>query len=86
MKYTEKYVEDVVDNCDEAFFVLESGRQYNVDDANSLSFEKAPNPSSVSTDYVMVRVNPIRYGGLDEVVFPLDAIEHHVCEADGVDR
>ena len=78
MDYTKEYVKEVVENYGEVFFVLESGRQYEVHGTDELSFEKAPNPSAASTSYTIVHVEGMHDGELLKVDFPLESIEHHL--------
>lgn len=77
MDYTEDYFEDAVSRYGEVFFVLDSDREYEVHGTDSFEFVEAPNPSSVSKDYTLVRVEGLHEDEYLVVEFPLDAIEHH---------
>jgi hypothetical protein len=77
MDYSEDYFTDVVQKYGEVFFVLDSDREYEVHGTDSFEFTEAPNPSSVSSDYTLVKVEGMQGDEHVIVEFPLDAIEHH---------
>lgn len=71
MHYTNEYFLELVERYGEVFFVLGSGREYEIHGTDSFEFVESP-----SSD-VLVRVEGIRGDELLVVEFPLDAIEHH---------
>ena len=70
MHYTNEYFHELVEKYGEVFFVLGSGREYEIHGTDSFEFVERSNS-------ILVRVEGIRGDELLLVEFPLDSIDHH---------